>query len=88
VIRGCRPRVTKQLVDQPISGNSLIRTQEEKREERPLPRTADPQRSIPDPDLERAKDTELDTVAAHRRLGRSVLQKRAIAKAEWRLRQV
>ena len=82
MIRGCWPRVAKQLVDQPISGNSLIRTKEEKRQERPLPRTADPQLDILDPDFERAEDTELDTVAAHRRLSRSVLQKRAIAKAE------
>ena len=88
MIRGCRSGVAKQLADQPISGNGVIRTQEEKRQKRPLPRTADPQRSIPDPDLERAKNTELDTVAAHRRLSRSVLQKRAIAKAERRLRQV
>jgi hypothetical protein len=72
--------IARQLLDQPVPRDDFVRAQKEKRKERSLPRTANTKRSTVDEDLERAQDAEVDTVAAHGRLRRSVLQNRLSAK--------
>jgi hypothetical protein len=65
VIRAICARSGQQLVDQPVARDDPIGTEEKKREQRALPRPANPHRSVVNEDLERAKDPKIDPAIGH-----------------------